>query len=122
MLVIGSFLMSAGLLATSGIQTSREFYAIGVVIGIAVACLGDLPTATAIADRFRSRPGLALGSVYIGSNIGGALGALIATALAVSLSWRGALAAMGGTLWLVLLPFALMVTRPAFAPSSGAAG
>jgi MFS family permease len=88
-----------------------------IFIGIGVACLGDLPTGAAVAARFRERRGLALGSVYIGSNIGGSLIPVIATALAAAASWRHAFHVVGGALWIVLLPFALAVGRPPIPPS-----
>ncbi len=111
-LVVGSVLMSAGLLGASYMEQVWQFYVVAVVVGIAVACLGDLPTASAIAGRFAARRGVALGLVYIGSNLGGALGAAGAAALAVEAGWRGALATLGGWLWILLLPFALLVGLP----------
>lgn len=127
-LVAGSVLMSLGLLGASSMEEVWQFYAAAVAIGIAVACLGDLPTASAIAGRFAARRGAALGLVYVGSNLGGALGAAGAAALAVEAGWRGALATLGGSLWILLLPFALLVglpRRPVPArdhPPAGAAG
>lgn len=111
-LVAGSLIMSATLLGASRMEEVWQFYVVAVGIGVGVACLGDLPTASAIAGRFDARRGLALGVVYIGSNIGGALGASTAAALAAESGWRAALATIGGTLWLLLLPFALLVSPP----------
>jgi MFS family permease len=109
-LVAGSLLMSLALYACGGMGDIQDFYLVAVLIGLGVACLGDLPTAAAIAGRFRNGRGLALGAVYIGSNVGGAVAPLVATAIAATSSWRGALTAMGSTLWLILLPFALLAT------------
>jgi MFS family permease len=111
-LVAGSLLMSAGLILAGRMATTGQFYAIALLIGAAVACLGDLPTGRAIADRFRSGRGLALGTVYIGSNIGGALVPLIATALAAGASWRAGFTGIGSVLWIALLPLALGVGSP----------
>lgn len=115
-LITGSLLMSAALWAASLMQEVWQFYVVAVGIGVAVACLGDLPAATAISGRFSSRRGLALGLVYIGSNIGGALGVAVGGVLLASGSWRVALATIGGGLWLLLLPFALLVGAPRRAP------
>jgi len=111
-LVAGSLLMSASLMAAGRMQTPTQFYVIALGIGIAVACLGDLPTGAAIARRFRERRGVALGLVYIGSNIGGALVPLVGMALATGASWRTALTGIGGALWIILLPLALSVNAP----------
>jgi MFS family permease len=111
-LVAGSLLMSGTLFAASRMESVWHFYVVAVGIGVAIACLGDLPTATAITSRFTKRRGLALGVVYIGSNVGGALGVAVGGWLLASGSWRGALSGIGATLWALLLPFALFVTLP----------
>lgn len=111
-LIAGSLLMSGALYAASLMQEVWQFYVVAIGIGVAVACLGDLPAATAISGRFSSRRGLALGLVYIGSNVGGALGVAVGGVLLASGSWRVALATIGGGLWLLLLPFALLVGAP----------
>ncbi len=111
-LVLGSLLMSVALLGAGGMQTLPQFYLVALGVGVAVACLGDLPTGAAVAARFRDRRGLALGLVYIGSNIGGALVPLAGALLAAGTSWRTAFLAIGATLWLPLLPAALSVGRP----------
>ncbi len=111
-LVLGSLLMSFALWLAGHMETSTEFYAIAVGIGVAVACLGDLPTSAAIASRRGRNAGLALGIVFVGSNIGGALGPLLATELAAGSSWRAGFSGLGAGLWLVLLPAALAVGRP----------
>lgn len=120
-LVAGSLLMSAALYGASLMQDLWQFYLVAAGIGVAVACLGDLPAATAISGRFAERRGLALGLVYVGSNVGGALGVAVGGALLATGSWRAALAMIGGSLWLLLLPFALLVGKPrrAAAPDSG---
>lgn len=111
-LVAGSLLMSGTLLAASRMESVWQFYVIAVGIGVAVVCLGDLPTATAITSRFTMRRGIALSVVYIGSNIGGALGVALGGWLLATGSWRTALEGIGATLWALLVPFALLVTLP----------
>lgn len=119
-LVAGSLLMSGALVAAGQMQTTGQFYAVALAVGVAVACLGDLPTGAAIAGRFRDGRGLALGMVYIGSNIGGTLVPLVGMALASGTSWRTAFTGIGGVLWILLLPLALSVGRPRpAAPEAG---
>jgi MFS family permease len=118
-LVAGSLLMSAALVLVGRMATTVQFYAIALLVGTGVACLGDLPTGRAVADRFRSARGLALGAVYIGSNIGGALVPLVATVLAAGASWRAGFTGIGSVLWIALLPLALSVGRSA--PTAAAA-
>jgi MFS family permease len=110
-LAAGSLLMSAALVLAGRMHTTAQFYGIALLIGVGVACLGDLPTGSAIANRFRRRRGMALGVVYTGSNIGGALVPLVATALAAGASWRVGFTGIGSALWIAVLPLALSVGR-----------
>jgi MFS family permease len=119
-LITGRLLMSGALYGASLMQEVWQFYLVAIGIGVAVACLGDLPAATAISGRFAARRGLALGLVYIGSNVGGALGVAVGGVLLASGSWRVALATIGGGLWLLLLPFALLVGAPRRAAAGAA--
>jgi MFS family permease len=120
-LVAGSVLMSAALVLAGRMATTAQFYAIALLVGAGVACLGDLPTGRAVADRFRAGRGLALAAVYIGSNIGGALVPLVATVLAAGASWRAGFTGIGSVLWIALLPLALSVGRSAPVEESSAA-
>jgi MFS family permease len=111
-LITGGFLMSAALLAAGGMQSLGQFYAIAMVAGIAVACLGDLPTAAAISSRFQKRRGAALSFVYIGSNIGGAIGPLLATAVAAYAGWRYGYFSIGALAWMLVIPAFFFVRNP----------
>ena len=76
-------------------QTLWEFYAWGFVLGLAVTGLGDIPAGTVVARHVRAQAGLALGVAYIGSNIGGALVPLVASAVTEAANWRVALQVLG---------------------------
>ncbi len=117
-LVAGGLLMSAALLGTGAMQRPEQFYAAAVVLGLAIACLGDLPTGAAIAGRFGARRGLALGTVYIGSSVGGSVGPLVATALAAGATWRFGFTGIGLVLWAVLVPAAWLVGPRQSAPAT----
>ncbi len=108
-LLFGAVCMGAALVGAGAMQVPWHFYAVAVGVGVAVACLGDLPTGAAIAARFRNQRGLMLALVYIGSNIGGTLIPLVSTWLAAGASWRHALRIIGASLWIALLPLALLV-------------
>src|SRR5512139_672273 len=60
-LVAGSVLMGAALVGAGSMHSLVHWYTLAVCIGVAVACLGDLPTGAAIAGRFEQRRGLVLG-------------------------------------------------------------
>ena len=117
-LLIGGLLMSVALLAASGMQLLWQFYAIAIVAGVAVACLGDLPTAAAISSRFEKRRGTALSFVYIGSNIGGAIGPVLATGVAAYLGWRAGYFSIGALAWTLVIPAFFFIRNP-LAPALG---
>jgi MFS family permease len=108
-LLTGGILMGGALIAAGAMQSLLHWYVIAIFIGIAVACLGDLPTGAAIAGRFEQQRGLALGLVYIGSNIGGGLIPLVATLVASTSSWRDAFRIVGIAVTVAVLPFAALV-------------
>jgi cyanate permease len=66
-----------------------------------------------VARWFGRQRGLALGLVYVGSNIGGALVPLVAVAVAEGSSWRTALRVLAVGGWLLIVPFALLAVRDA---------
>lgn len=108
-LVVGSLLMSLAMLGAGHMESLVDLFIVATLIGIAVACLGDLPTGAAIAGRFQRYRGLAFGLVYIGSNLGGAAVPLLATGLAAGATWRHAFDEIGTYLWILILPLALGV-------------
>jgi MFS family permease len=104
-------LVSGALLGLSTMQTLAQFYLLGLLLGAAATGLGDIPAGAVVAQWFTRQRGLALGLVYIGSNIGGAVVPIVATQLAELWSWRGALQVLAVAGWIVILPFALWAVR-----------
>lgn len=108
----GITLVALALLGLSQMTTLWEFALLGLVLGVGVTGLGDVPAGAVVSRWFPPhRRGLALGLVYTGSNLGGVLVPLVAAAVAGAWSWRTALIvlAIGG--WSVILPVALLGVR-----------
>jgi MFS family permease len=103
--------VAAALIGLSQVQQLWQFYLLGFLLGVAATGLGDIPAGTVVSQWFGRQRGLALGLAYVGSNIGGALVPLIATAVAARSSWRTALQVLAVTGWLLILPFALFGVR-----------
>jgi MFS family permease len=99
--------VAAALFGLSCMQTLAEFYVLGFVLGLGATALGDIPAGTVVARFVRGHAGLALGLVYIGSNIGGALVPIVATNVAGASSWRVALQVLAGIGLVFILPAAL---------------
>jgi len=96
-----------------------HFWALGLLLGFGMTALGDIPVGAVITRCFGEGRGLALGVVYTGSNVAGAVVPVLATAIAAESSWRVALRALAGLGCAVILPFALWGVRqlPATPPA-----
>lgn len=107
----GIVLVATALILFSYMETLWHFYVIGFLLGAATTCLGDIPAGAVVSKWFNRNRGLALGIVYIGSNIGGSIVPIAATELAAIDSWRFALRvlAIGGLV--IILPVALGLVR-----------
>jgi MFS family permease len=104
-------LVAAALLGLSAMTSLWEFYALGFLLGIAITGLGDIPAGGVVSAWFGRRRGLALGLVFVGSNIGGALVPLVAAEVAAVSSWRTALRVLAVGGWVLIVPFALWAVR-----------
>lgn len=101
-----ALLLSASFAGISRMSTLAEFYALSLSMGIALVGLGDIPVAAITARWIEKGRGLALGFVYCGSNLGGAIIPLLAVALAnrPGSSWRDALQWIAVGVVVTLLP------------------
>jgi MFS family permease len=108
--------VAATLVGFSYMQELWHFYVLGLVLGAFTTGLGDIPVGAVVARHVTAGRGLALGLVYVGSNIGGAVVPLVATAVTEAASWRMALRvlAIGG--WLLIFPFASLAIPAERAP------
>jgi predicted MFS family arabinose efflux permease len=101
----GSFLL------LSKMSGRYEFYALMMLVGLALTGVGDIAVGQAVSNWIRRGRGLALGLVYMGSNLGGVLLVPIAVATAEQTSWRDALQWLGLGALGVMLPVALLLVR-----------
>lgn len=107
----GILLVATSLILFSYMEALWQFYLVGFLLGASTTCLGDIPAGAVVSKWFQRNRGLALGLVYVGSNIGGSIVPIAATELAAIESWRFALRvlAIGGVI--VILPFAVGLVR-----------
>ncbi len=110
-------LMSAlAILAACGmglarIETVPGLLAWNLLLGLALVGVGDVVVGHVAVKWVQRRRGLALGLIYIGSNLGGMLLVPLATQIAGDSSWREAWQTLGVGLGLVLLPIAWLAVR-----------
>ena len=120
-LLVGSALLLGICFAVlSTIESLWAYYALFLLIGLGLTGVGDITVGQVVADWVERGRGLALGIVYVGSNLGGLLLVPIAVAVSDAGSWRQAMLVVSGTAFFVLLPAAaLLVRRPG--PGEGVA-
>jgi len=109
----------------SAMQSQWQFYLINVLLGMALAGLGDIVVGAVAARWVEGGRGLALGLIYTGSNLGGALVGIAAGAVLGADRWRLAVAMVGVGAVVLILPFAAWVVRdppPGYAPAVAVSG
>ena len=98
--------VAAALIGLSYMTELWHFYVLGLVLGAATTGLGDIPVGAVVARAVRDARGMALGVVYIGSNIGGTIVPVVASMVTDASSWRVALRVLAVGGWLFIFPFA----------------
>ncbi len=110
-LITSSGLLGVAFAGVSGITSLWQLYALIMLQGLVVTGLGDISVGQVVARWTTRSRGLALGIVYTGSNLGGALMTRLAAWLADHESWRAAFAILGLGGVAVMLPCALWLVR-----------
>jgi MFS family permease len=110
-LSLSTLLLGAALLAFGAMHSVWHFYLTGLVLGVALAGLGDIPVGAVASRWFSGGRGLALGTIYLGSNLGGSIVPVAAAALTAVWGWRAALQVIAPVAVAFILPFAAGVVR-----------
>jgi MFS family permease len=123
-LAFGTLALGVAFLLFSSMQGLWQMYGLIMLLGLAVAALGDITVGQLVTQWVDRGRGLALGIVYTGSNVGGWLLIPFAIGIAARESWREACFAFGIWAFALMLPIAIWVVRePARArPVHAAAG
>jgi len=116
-----ALLLAAAFVGIARMDALWQFYALSLAMGIALVGLGDIPVAAVTSRWIEKGRGLALGFVFVGSNLGGAVVPLVAQGIAdrPGGSWREALVAIAVALVVLILPIVAWTVReppPGFAP------
>lgn len=110
-LVAATLLMAPTFVWLSRVESTAELFAVNVLIGAILLGFGDNTVGSVVATWVRRRRGLALGIVYTGSNLAGAILTPLVARLAASSSWRDAVLQVGLGGAALILPFALFGVR-----------
>ena len=110
-LITAMVALSLLFIALSRVGDLYAYWALMVVIGVALTGLGDVTVGQTVSQWVARGRGLALGLVFVGSNVGGVLLMPLAVSIADAHGWRTALLALSAIGLLILLPAALLLVR-----------
>lgn len=111
MMVIGCFILGAGLLVYSQATTAAMVYLAHILLGTSLGFVGVLVCSVLVSNWFAKRRGTAFGIVLTGTSFGGVLVPQIATPLIQAYGWRTAMIGVSMIIWLILLPAALFLVK-----------
>jgi MFS family permease len=89
----------------------RQYYLLCVSLVVGYVLAGPIPNQVLIANWFRSLRGRSMGYAYLGLGLGGAVSPLLIHSLVENFGWRRAFEVIGATIFLVLFPVGLWITR-----------
>lgn len=112
--VAGSvFLLCAVFAGFAGAGALWQVYALGGLMGVMLAGIGDVVVGGVVPQWVERSRGLALGIVYTGANVAGFAMTRLAAWMADSLDWRRAVLILGAAGLAIMLPAALGIVRDA---------
>jgi MFS family permease len=113
MMIIGCFILGAGLIVYSQASSAMMVYLSHALLGTSLGFVGVLVNTVLVSGWFSRNRGLALGIVLTGTSFGGVLVPQIATPLTAAYGWRFSMVAVSLVVWLVLLPAVVFLVKDA---------
>lgn len=111
MMIIGCFILGAGILVYSQAVSAPMVYLAHILLGTSLGFVGVLVNTVLISNWFTKKRGTALGIVLTGTSFGGVLIPLISTPLIASQGWRWAMIILSLIIWVILLPAVLIFVK-----------
>lgn len=113
-IIIGAVISGLGFAMMTFVHSLLGFYiAYGIIVSIGMSAMLYLPAFTVIAYWFKRRLSLALSVLAVGAGLGGLICAPASAVLIRYVGWRVAFLVIGVTMWVVVIPLALVVkNRP----------
>lgn len=110
-LTAGTLAVSLVFFLLSRMDGLYEYWALMVAFGVALTALGDVTVGQTVSQWVTRGRGLALGLVFVGSNIGGVLMVPVTSMIAEGAGWRTAMTRLSVLTAVLLLPAALFLVR-----------
>jgi len=109
-IIIGALISGLGFALMPLISSLLGFYLFyGVVLSIGMSAMLYLPADTVLAKWFVRKLSRALAVLKTGAGFGGLICAPIAAVLITHLGWRSAFLVLGVSVWVIVIPLALVV-------------
>jgi MFS family permease len=118
MMIGGATVIVLCYLALSRANSFAQFAAIAVVGGVAGAAATIIPCSIAIADRFTTERGLAMGLAFAGIPLGGTGVTILANHVVEHYGWRVGYLAMGLPVAAIVIPILILYLRLRPAPTA----
>ena len=114
-MLLGSVCCGFGMLALNRATTIWHFYIFFILIGFGLSAATSIPVSLVIANWFREKRGIAMGTAFMGTSAGGMVMNTVNTALLQKYGWRDSYLILGFAVMLVSIPIVLLLirTRPA---------
>jgi sugar phosphate permease len=109
LMIAGIVLAGTALIGLGSIHSLGGFYFFYLFNAIGYVCGGPLPNQVLLTRWFSAGRGSAMGFVYLGIGVGGAVVPFLAVWLVHLVGWQNALRVLGGLIVVTALPLALTV-------------
>lgn len=110
-LLVSTVVMGLVFLGFGQMQSYWQFALLVGVMGVTITGLGDVTVGQLVAQWVRKRRGFALGIVYTGSNLAGALLVPMVVGVSEAWGWRNALTSVAVMMFALMLPATLVLVR-----------
>jgi len=109
-IILGAIFSGASFALMYFVDSLLGFYLVyGILLSIGMSAMLYLPAWTVIAKWFKRRLSLAMALLAVGAGFGGLICAPSAAFLIERFGWRSAFVVLGGVIWIVVIPLALVV-------------
>jgi MFS family permease len=110
-MVTGCVLCGAGIGFVGGATETWQIYLLFAVVGVGLAAATSIPVSLLIANWFTRKRGIAMGSAFMGTSLGGMVMNPVNTALLQAYGWRKSYIILGIAMTLVTVPVVLLLVR-----------
>lgn len=110
-MITGCLLCGVGMGLVGGTTTTWQIYILFAIVGLGLAAATSVPVSMLIANWFNRKRGIAMGTAFMGTSLGGMIMNPVNTYLLQTYGWRKSYVILGIAMTLVTVPVVLLVIR-----------